>query len=279
LRPKDDGAGLYVVHFQFFIYAIVGEAVHAVAEFHRDKPFRGAVVIGLIPIWCTIYALALRLFRRRAAKLKPAELTEFLAQVVLRGGALALAAMIYCSFETIVCWMCGDGLQDKQCSDSVSAAKWLSVYSAITRAVSIASKTVPKGEHGKNLTLSDLAILRMSWSKKLQGILRLITTLLSMFLFGFLGSGDPYESGEIYSIGAIGSIASGLAGIIEILTVLRSSRMAKKRKKTEKALGPGRLKQSSAEAGLGWSTRLGGIDDQFAFGGLQGDGGVPKSIL
>mmetsp|Transcript_16373 Transcript_16373/g.33357 ORF Transcript_16373/g.33357 Transcript_16373/m.33357 type:complete len:87 (-) Transcript_16373:18-278(-) len=61
------------------------------------------------------------------------------------------------------------------------------------------------------------------------------------------------------------------------LLVLRNSTMAKKRKKTEKALGPGTLKQSSAGAGLGWSTRLGGIDDQFAFGGLQGDGGVPKS--
>ena len=154
------------------------------------------------------------------------------------------------------------GADGENCTNSISAAKWLSVYSTITRAVSIISKTVPKAERSEALTWLDLAILRMSWSKKLQGVLRLVAFLLSMFFFSVLGS-EEQSSDRIYYLGAVGSIAVALNGLIEVVTLLRSSREAKKAGKAPSLAGAAELR---------WSAKTFSVDDQFALGCAQGKG-------
>ena len=63
LRPKDNGGGINILHFQFFVNAGVGETIHAVGELRQEDYFvRGTLTLCLIPVWCAFYIFTIRLF-------------------------------------------------------------------------------------------------------------------------------------------------------------------------------------------------------------------------
>ena len=169
--------------------------------------------LGRILFWLTGYWLELKL-RRKAAQLRPAEVSTFLCHTVLLVGVSAMAPMTFFMFEAVSCMASGDGLEDEQCQNTTWAALFLSVYLVIITAVGIASRTVPQGERGEGMTYSNLAILRLKEKEKVQGALGVVTALASMYLFSVLGvEGTPNRSLEW--VGQAGTVTLVVAGIIE----------------------------------------------------------------
>jgi len=213
LRPKDEGAGLKLLHLQFFFFAIGGFGSFAVGSFQDGEETLGFALLAVFLLLLTTYWLGMKL-RRKAALLPPAEISNFLCHTVLIGGVSAMAPMIFFMFEAVSCMASGDGLEDNQCENTTGAAMFLSVYLAITTAISIASRTVPQGERGDGMTYINLAILRLKMKEKVQGALGVIVVLASMFLFSVLGvEGTPNET--INWVGAAGMGTLGIAGFIE----------------------------------------------------------------
>ena len=213
LRPKDEGAGLKVLHLQFFFFAIGSEVSFAVGLFRLGALANGWAALGRIPFYLVSYWLALKL-RRKAAQLPPAELSNFLCHTVLMGGVSAMAPMIFFMFEAVSCMASGVGLGDDQCENTTIAAMCLSAYLVIITAVSIASRTVPQGERGEGMTYYNLAILRLKRREKIQGALGVVTALVSMYMFSVLGvEGEP--NGSLLLVGLAGWLTALVAGLIE----------------------------------------------------------------
>ena len=212
-RPKDEGAGIKVLHLQFFIFAIVKEVAVAVGNFRGGKVASGWTSLARIPFWLITYWLGLKL-RRKAAQLPPAELPNFLCHTVLVGGVSAMAPMIFFMFEAVSCIASGDGLEDELCTNTTRVARYLSVYLVTITAVSIASRTVPQEERGDGMTYSNLAILRLKMKEKVQGALGVVTALMSMYLFSVLGvEGVPNRS--LLWVGGAGFVTLGVTALIE----------------------------------------------------------------
>ena len=217
LRPTDQGAGLKILHLQFFFFAIGSELAKATGRFRQGVGFEGWASLARIPFWFAVYWLSLNL-RKKAAQLLPVELSNFLCHVVLVGGVSAMAPMVFFIFEAASCMASGDGLGDDQCDNTAMAAKFLSVYLGIIAAVSMASRTVQQEERGEGMTCSNLAILRLKMKERVQGALGVVTALVSMYLFSVLGvEGAPDES--IRLLGLAGGVTLLLAGLIEFASL------------------------------------------------------------
>ena len=216
LRPKDEGAGVKILHLQFFFFAIMSESAVTVGYF-QDGDKVWWTPLARIPIWLGAYWLGLKL-RRKAAQLPPAKLSNFLCHTVLLGGVSAMVPMIFFMFEAVSCMTSGDGLDDDQCLNTTYAAVCLSGYLIIITAVSVASKSVPQEERGGGITYSNLAILRMKMKEKVQGALGLVTALTSMYLFSVLGvEGAP--NGSLLWVGGAGVLTWVIAGLIEFASI------------------------------------------------------------
>ena len=213
MRPKDKkGAGLKFLHIQVVIFAFGGLGA-LVLGFFQDGEISFALIasIALLSI-CLVYIIALKL-REKAAQLPQAELSNFLCNTVLVGGAGAMVPMVFFTFETLSCVM-SNGLESDMCENTTTSAKWLSIYLTIITAISIVSKAVSSEERGKGLTYENLAILRLKWRQKVQGALGLVTALASMYLFSVLGvQGEP--NGLIRILGGVGFVALVITASIE----------------------------------------------------------------
>ena len=217
LRPKDEGAGIKVLHLQFAVFAIGSELAYAVGDFRHGDNF-GAVLnlIRIVIFWLPVYVLSLKL-RRRVAQLPPALISKYICNSVLCGGVKAMSPMIFFSFETLSC-VAGNGLESDQCKNTSMAALFLSIYLATITAVSLASKAVSREQRGEGLTYESLAILMLKKREMIQGALGVITTLVSMYLFSVLGvQGDPNVANGV--IGAVGGVTLGIAALIEVFTL------------------------------------------------------------
>ena len=242
LKPKDDGAGLKILHIQFFFFALGRDVAKAVGRFRGIDTTEGWYALVRIPFWLGAYWLFLKL-RRKAAQLPPAKLSSFLCHTVLLGGMSAMAPMVFFMFEAVSCMASGGGLHDDQCENTTKAATALSCYLAIITAVSVASRTVPQDERVQGMTYSNLVILRLKTREKVQGALGLVTALVSMYLFSVLGvGGEP--SGEIYVLGLIGAVALGVVAMIEF-TTLAFGRSVSTTGDGQAGTSPGSLTQQS----------------------------------
>ena len=170
-----------------------------------------------IALWLITYWLALKL-RGKAAQLPPADLSNFLCQTVLVGGGSAMAPMIFFMFEAVSCMANGDGLDDDQCENTTYAAMYLSTYLVFITMITIASKTVPQEERGEGMTYSNLAIFRLKKSEQVQGVLGVVTALVSMYLFSVLRvEGEPNEL--IIWLGLAGLMTLVVAVLIEFASL------------------------------------------------------------
>ena len=97
LRPTDQGAGIKILHLQFFSFGIGSEVFFAVGLFKDGFPFSALTALARIPLWLIAYWLGLKL-RRKAAQLPPAQLSKYLCHTVLVGGVSAMAPMIFFMF-------------------------------------------------------------------------------------------------------------------------------------------------------------------------------------
>ena len=217
MTPKDEGAGLKILHLQFFFFAIGSEVATAVGLFREGLVATGWASLAMTPLYLIAYWLGLKL-RRKAAQLPPAELSKFLCHTVLLGGVSTMAPMIIFIFEAVSCMASGDGLEDDQCVNTTMAAMCLSVYLVIITAVAIASRTVPQEERGKGMTYSNLAILRLKVKEKVQGVFGLVTALVSMYLFSVLGV-EGTQNGALRWVGGAGAVTLGVAALIEFASV------------------------------------------------------------
>ena len=217
LRPTDQGAGIKILHLQFFSFGIGSEVFFAVGLFKDGFPFSALTALARIPLWLIAYWLGLKL-RRKAAQLPPAKLSNFLCHTVLVGGVSAMAPMIFFMFEAVSCMASGGGLGDDQCDNTTRAAMFLSVYLVLITAVGIASRTVPQEERGDSMTYSNLAILRLKMKEKVQGVLGVITSLVSMYFFSVLGV-EGTQNGSLLWVGLAGAVTLGAAALIEFASV------------------------------------------------------------
>ena len=218
LRPRDEEAGIKILHLHFFIFAIGSEAAVVVGDFRGGEGGNVGGCLGILRMvifWPITYALGLKL-RRNAVNLSPAELSKFLYNTVLLGGVGAMAPMIYFSFETLSCFVSKESLKSDQCHNTSRAAMFLSMYLVTITAVSIANKAVSREDRGKVLTYDNLSILRLKWKEKIQGVLAVVTVITSMFLFSVLGvQGDPSDT--IWMVGAVGALTLLIAALIEFI--------------------------------------------------------------
>ena len=95
---------------------------------------------------------------------------------------------------------------------------FLSVYLVLITAVGIASRTVPQEERGDSMTYSNLAILRLKMKEKVQGVLGVITSLVSMYFFSVLGV-EGTQNGSLLWVGLAGAVTLGAAALIEFASV------------------------------------------------------------
>ena len=264
LRPKDEGAGLKVLHLQFFVIAIGSEVAGAVGNFQGGLVASGWASLAKIPLWLTAYWLALKL-RRKAAQLPPAELSNFLCHTVLVGGVSAMAPMIFFMFEAVSCMASGDGIGDDLCTNTSVAAMSLSCYLAIISMIAIASRTFPQEDRGGGMTYSNLAILRLKIKEKVQGALGVVTALVAMYLFSVLGvEGTP--NGSIMSLGGAGAMTMIVAALIELASIAFGRSNSK---------GDGQVTGSSSGS-LGEPSNIGAeqrlslsnVEENMAFAGL-----------
>ena len=214
LRPKDDGAGIMILHIQSFLLSVGSEAGAAIGHFRGGVNGKGwSALLRMVIFWPIAYQLALKL-RKKTAQQPPAKLSQYLCNTLLLGGLGAMAPIIFFSFETLSCFA-SDGLESDQCENTSGAAMYLSVYLAAITAMSICSKAVSKEDRGEGLTYKNLAILRLKKMQKVQGALGVVTALTSMYLFSFLGvRGDPNDRIGIF--GAAGAATLIIALLIEV---------------------------------------------------------------
>ena len=170
LRPKDEGAGLKILHVHFYILCIGSSIACAVGHFRSLKFSKGWAALAKIPFWIMIYQQALKL-RRKAAQRTLAELSDFICHTLLLGGVGAMVPMIFFLFEAVSCMASGDGVADTQCENSTYAAMFLSVYAVVVFIVTVASNTVPREFRGEGVTFANLAIFRLKIKEKVQGAL------------------------------------------------------------------------------------------------------------
>ena len=95
--------------------------------------------------------------------------------------------MFFFMFEAVSCMASGDCVIDRKCSNTTSAAAFLSSYLVLITGASIASRTISKGERGEGMTYVSLALLRLEKKQMVQGIFGVVTVLVSMYLFSVLG--------------------------------------------------------------------------------------------
>ena len=132
---------------QFVIFAIGSEVAAAVGHFRLGKNPLGWVALMRIPLWALAYSLGLQL-RKKAARLTPVELSNFLCYTVLMGGVGAIAPISFFLFETVSC-IASDGLGSELCENTNTAATLLSSYVATLTAIAIAKRTVPRQRLGE----------------------------------------------------------------------------------------------------------------------------------
>ena len=257
LRPKDEGAGIKILHLQFFLFAFGSEGAAAVGDFQRRKAAGGWFgLLRLVIFWPTTYILLFKL-RRKAARLPPPALSNFLCNtILLQSLGRAMVPMIFFTFEALSC-VASNGFETDQCDNTSYAALCLSVFLVIITIVSIASKAVSREVRGEGLTYENLAILRLKKRQKIQGSLVLITVMASMYLFSVLGvKGDPNES--VFVTGGSGAITLGLAVLIEMFTLVKRSGTEEPTGtssglgdfKSEKRLSLGKIEDDMTIAGL-----------------------------
>ena len=223
LRPKDEGAGIKLLHLQFFLFAIISEIVLAVGNFRAG--YRGHAWIALIRMvlfWPFMYALGLKL-RRKAAQLSPAELSNFLCKTVLLGGVRSVVPILFFTFETLSCYLANPrkedmGMASETCSNTMIASMFLSAYLAVFTCISTMSKVVPGDERGEVLTYDRLTVLRLGLRQQVQGALLLITALASMCLFSVLGVKGS-QNVLIDMFGGAGLLTSVFAVLIEMIAI------------------------------------------------------------
>ena len=223
LRPKDEGAGIKILHLQLFLFAIGSEVAYAAGQFRlSDYSNVCFTLLRMVMFWPIAYALILKL-RRRAARLPPAELSNFLCSTVLFGGVAAMAPMIFFALETLSCYASHTSHPDlslgsDQCYNTSNAAVFLSIYLVIITAVSFANKAVSKEGRGEGLTYKNLAIMRLKKREKITGALGAVTALASMYIFSVLGVKGEYN-GTIYVVGGVGAGTLGVAALIEMFVL------------------------------------------------------------
>ena len=220
LRPKDEGAGLKILHLQFFFVAIISAVAGAVGTIRRVRNDRMDVValaLGGIPFFLLAYWLLLKL-RSQAAKLPPAELSNFLCHTILAGGVSAMAPMVFFSFEALSCYTVRS-FETWKCNNTSFAAMFLSIFMSIIALISIARRTVPQGERREtHVTYSNLAILRLKMKEKVQGAFGVVTALVAMYLFSVLGvEGAPNDTNNL--VGVAGTVTLSVAAVIEFTSI------------------------------------------------------------
>ena len=161
-------------------------------------------------------------FRKKATKLPPAELSDFLCKTVLIGGVGAIVPMIFFSFEAASCIL-KEGLGSKMCENTSNAAMLLSINFGIAASLTIIRRAVPSAQRGEGLTLENLAILKLKKREKIQGILALFTTFSSMLLFSVLEIQSKPDT-NVLNIGVIGSVTLLAVAIIEFYTLAKGMR-------------------------------------------------------
>ena len=158
----------------------------------------------------------------KAAQLPPAELSTFLCNNVLLGGVGAMTPMIFFVFETYSCYLGEKGafFETDQCTNTLGASMWLSIYLLIISGISIFSKMIPREEREEELTYVKIAKLSLRTKQKIQGLLISVTVLASMYLFSVLGvAGNPNETNFIF--GATGVASLVIAVLTEMYIIVR----------------------------------------------------------
>ena len=170
-----------------------------------------------------------------ASKLPPQGLSDFLCQTVLVKGTAAMSTMLFFSFETVSCFISQNSLDNGQCSNTSTAAMYLSVYLAIITTLSIANKAVSKNVQRESAwELSMIASLKgLKWWQPLQGGFVMVTALVSLYFLSILGVEGDKNSSTIFIVGGLGGASLVTALIIGMTMLVRNGNVPQDGKDVE----------------------------------------------
>ncbi|GMH78747.1 hypothetical protein TrST_g13948 [Triparma strigata] len=143
--------------------------------------------------------------------------------------------MLFFSFETVSCFISQNSLDNGQCSNTSTAAMYLSVYLAIITTLSIANKAVSKNVQRETAwELSMIASLKgLKWWQPLQGGFVMVTALVSLYFLSILGVEGDKNSSTIFIVGGLGGASLVSALIIGMTMLVRNGNVPQDGKDVE----------------------------------------------
>lgn len=117
-----------------------------------------------------------------------------------------------------------NSLDNGQCTNTSTAANWLSINLIILNFTSISNKTAPKiVQRELEFNLLKIATLDLEWWRQLQGWLMSFTVISSLYLLSYLGVEGWYEP-KVCIVGAIGTVRLSYVPIINSIALGRVQR-------------------------------------------------------
>ncbi|GMH53066.1 hypothetical protein TrST_g11050 [Triparma strigata] len=191
---RNDKGYMRFFYFHFFSFLAIIEIAKAVGYLRKGVMFGLIFQLVKITVWVLMFVFALRL-REAAGELKPKRLSEFLCTTILLKGSASIGPMSFFAFEAVSCFISQGSLDSKMCHNTSTAGGGLSMYIALFVLNEFANHTVPKGVLREvSWDYHHVATLKLKWWQRLQGILLVITALVSLYLLSFVGvEGEPVE--------------------------------------------------------------------------------------
>jgi len=228
-QPRKSSRTYFAGMVLFFLFAVVpGEiapAIHSLKSGSEVKGFTVSVLpyIRILVAYTPMFWLILKL-RRYVSRLDDEELGIYLCHYVLRRWYATLIPMLFLSFETMACIFEDGGVSVEHCGQSSCASMFLSVNILLLNVFSLVQKSASKRvQVDVQVSLSEVASLRFTTLRKLQGLLLLYAALTSLYLLSQLGARGKFND-QLFIIGFSGSLGLSIIVFLESASVVASNR-------------------------------------------------------
>ncbi|GMI08727.1 hypothetical protein TrVE_jg9308 [Triparma verrucosa] len=215
-QPRNKLA-LKLLWVQSFFLIVMREGAFAVGLYRRGLiGFVIEAVVRSIVIFFLFYkGLGLR---ETLGKISDEKLGEYICETLFKTGYKVIIPLIFFAFETVSCMTTAtaDELDENFCTNTSAATAGLSNYLAIftlQRLVNILHAKIYN--YDAEVTYDEIATLNLNWPRKVQGVMVVIMSICSMYLFSFVGVSSHFND-WIYRVGNLGFLCICISLTMEI---------------------------------------------------------------